>query len=193
MARFIAFLRAVNVGGRIVKMEQLRTIFETLGFANVETFIASGNVIFESTTKNTVALERKIEAQLQRSLGYTMATFIRTDTEIAAIVDYKPFKAPALKSALTFNVAFLAEPLTPDAVKALMRLKTEIDDFHVNGREMYWLCKKKQNESTFSNALFERTLKISATFRGINTVRKLTEKYAPNADAPASRKSRRRD
>jgi uncharacterized protein (DUF1697 family) len=59
-----------------------------------------------------------------------------------------------------------------------MALQTEIDDFHIHGREVYWLCRKKQSESRFSNALFEKRLKFPATFRGMNTVRKLAARYS---------------
>ena len=65
MSKYIAFLRAINVGGHTVKMDVLRQLFESLGFANVETFIASGNVIFESKAGNVKALEKKIETCLQ--------------------------------------------------------------------------------------------------------------------------------
>ena len=69
MSRFIAFLRAINIaGGRTVKMESLRQVFESLGFSGVATFIASGNVVFETTTKNTRTLERKIEKRLREAL-----------------------------------------------------------------------------------------------------------------------------
>ena len=60
-----------------------------------------------------------------------------------------------------------------------MGFKTAIDDFHVHGREIYWLCRKGQSDSTFSNAAMERKLRISATFRGMNTIRRLAEKYPP--------------
>jgi uncharacterized protein (DUF1697 family) len=58
-----------------------------------------------------------------------------------------------------------------------MALKTNIDDFHVHRREVYWLCRKRQGESTFSNAVLEKTLRVSATIRGVNTVVRLAEKY----------------
>jgi uncharacterized protein (DUF1697 family) len=64
-----------------------------------------------------------------------------------------------------------------DALKRLRTLRTEIDDFHVHGREVYWLCRRKQSESTFSNAVFERALRVSTTFRGIRTVVRLAAKY----------------
>jgi uncharacterized protein (DUF1697 family) len=174
----IAFLRAINVGGHTVTMEKLRRLFEEVGCKSVETFISSGNVIFTSPSRSLGALERRIEDHLRRSLGYEVKTFIRTASEVAAIARHQSFNASQLKSAVALNVAFLAEPLNAGARASLMALKTEIDDFHVNGREMYWLCRKAQSRSTFSNALFEKRLNVRATFRGIGTVEKLAAKYA---------------
>lgn len=174
----IAFLRAINVGGHTVAMEKLRGLFEEAGCRSVETFIASGNVVFTSSSRNLGALERRIEDHLRKSLGYEVKTFIRTASEVAAIARHQAFNASQLKSAVALNVAFLAEPLKARARASLMALKTEIDDFHVNGREVYWLCRKRQSESGFSNALFEKTLNVRATFRGIRTVEKLAAKYA---------------
>jgi uncharacterized protein (DUF1697 family) len=97
MPRYIAFLRAINVGGHnTVKMDFLRHLFESLGFSNVETFIASGNIVFETKSKNAQALEREIEKGLREALGYAVATFIRTGTELAAIANYKPFSQSTL-------------------------------------------------------------------------------------------------
>jgi uncharacterized protein (DUF1697 family) len=179
MTRYIAFLRAINVGGHTVKMDALRAMFESMGFSNVETFIASGNVIFESRLKGDRALEEKIEKKLKEVLGYEVATFVRTDAEAAAVAEYKPFKKSQLDAAGALNVAFLSEPLDAVARKKLMGLKTDMDDFHVHEREVYWLCLKGQSESTFSNVLFEKTVGRKTTFRGINTVRKMAEKYPP--------------
>jgi uncharacterized protein (DUF1697 family) len=78
MSGYIAFLRAINVGGHTVKMETLRSLFETFGFSEVETFLASGNVIFESPEQDRTALESMIASGLQKALGYEVATFIRT-------------------------------------------------------------------------------------------------------------------
>ncbi|HKJ38790.1 MAG TPA: DUF1697 domain-containing protein [Anaerolineales bacterium] len=177
MTKHIAFLRAINVGGRNVKMDRLREIFESMGFSNVETFIASGNVIFESKSKDVDGLVKKIEKGLNESLGFEVATFIRSDSELAGIADYKPFPKSQMDSAAALNVAFLAQPLDTKSKKLLMTLKTDIDDFHVHGQEVYWLCLKKQSESKFSNAIFEKTLGVKSTFRGINTIKKMAYKY----------------
>jgi len=177
MTKHIAFLRAINVGGRTVKMDHLRGIFKSMGFSNIETFIASGNVIFESKSKDESKLEKMIEKELNETLGFEVATFIRSDSELAGIVDYKPFPKSQMDSAAVLNIAFLSEPLNAELKKLAMALKTDIDNFHIHGREVYWLCLKKQSESKFSNAVLEKTLGRKSTLRGLNTVKKLAEKY----------------
>jgi uncharacterized protein (DUF1697 family) len=79
MRRYFAFLRAINVGGHTVTMENLRKLCESFGLSDVETFIASGNLIFQSSEPNTAALELKIASGLQSALGYEVATFIRSE------------------------------------------------------------------------------------------------------------------
>ena len=178
MPRFIAFLRAINVGGHNVTMSELRGAFETLGLKEVETFIASGNVIFASRAKDTRSLQQKIENQLLRSLGYEVKAFLRTIPEVAAIARYKPFDESRLSSAAALNVAFLADPLGAEAEKSVISFRTAVDDFHVHGREVYWLCKMRQSDSKFSNTRFEKVLQARATWRNINTVVRLAAKYA---------------
>ena len=178
MTRYIAFLRAINVGGHTVKMDYLRQLFESLGFSSVETFIASGNVAFETTTKDAKTLEKKIEKKLREALGYEVATFIRTDAELVDIANYQPFRQSDLDVAVAFNIAFLADTLDDKSTQKLMALKTDIDDFHVHEREIYWLCRKRQSDSTFSNAVLEKTLGRQATLRGANTVTKIAVKYS---------------
>ncbi len=175
--KFIAFLRAINVGGHTVTMERLRGLFEEIGCREVETFIASGNVIFTVKATDVGALERKIEAHLQKALGYEVSTFIRTVAEVAAAGRYQAFPVAEVKAAHALYVAFLAGPPADGITPAIMALKSDVDAFHINGREVYYLCKIKANESKFSNSAFERTLKGRATFRNVNTLVRLTAKY----------------
>ena len=90
-AAYVAFLRAINVGGRVVKMERLRELFEELGLTNVETFIASGNVIFESraSVKSPRPQDRRASAQDAR---LRVGTFLRSEAEIAAIIGHRHFR-----------------------------------------------------------------------------------------------------
>jgi uncharacterized protein (DUF1697 family) len=177
MTRFVAFLRAINVGGRVVTMADLRGHFENLGLLDVETFIASGNVIFSSRTGATPALEKRIAKGLEAELGYEVPIFIRSSAEVAAIAAYQPFTAKQREGSRTFVVGMLADPLTPATKKALMLLQSDIDIFHVNKREIYWSSQLGQSDSVISNVLLERTLKVRSTFRGMNTMVRLVAKY----------------
>lgn len=174
MSKYIAFLRAINVGGHNVKMEHLKGHFESLGFSNVETFIASGNVIFESAAKDPSKLEKKIEAHLHEALGYEVSTFLRSPAEIAAVAKYKAFK----NTGEALNVAFIAEGLDQESTLKLLTYKNEIDDFHVHEREIYWQCQVRQSDSKFSNAVLEKAIRRRATLRGISTIQKMAEKYS---------------
>jgi uncharacterized protein (DUF1697 family) len=178
MPRYIAFLRAINVGGHIVKMDHLRKLFEALDFSKVETFIASGNVIFEAETTDARALEQRIERHLHASLGYEVATFIRTTAELAAVANYQPFSVSEVDADGNYlYIAFLAAPPGAEARQKLMTFRNAGDDFQIHGREVYWLCRRKLSESTFSGALLEKTLRLPATMRNSTTVKKLAAKY----------------
>jgi uncharacterized protein (DUF1697 family) len=178
MQRYIAFLRAINVGGHTVKMEQLRGLFIALEFANVETFIASGNVIFQTEVEQPEILEKQIEGHLQQALGYAVATFIRTPAELAAIAGYQPFPPTELDAAgSSLYVAFLPKPPTDEAQRKLLALSNGIDYFHIHQRELYWLARQGMGRSTISGAQLEKTLGLPATMRNVTTVRKLVAKY----------------
>ncbi len=176
MPRYVAFLRAINVGGHVVKMERLRETFESLGLAKVETFIASGNVIFESP-KKPLALEKAIERKLHRSLGHPVATFLRTDRELLTIADHQPFPGVEFSPAGdVLYVGFLAHAPAADSAAKLMTFRTEIDDFHVHDREFYWLRRRANGERLFSSARLEKIIGMPATLRNMTTVNRLIAK-----------------
>ncbi len=182
--RAVAFLRAINVGGRNVTMARLRALFEELGLGGVSTFLASGNVIFDTPEEGLVGLDRRIELNLKEHLGYEVVTFLRTEAEVAAVAAHRAFPATEMQRAGALNVAFLTGRLPAVGRRALSDfgdLETDIDRFHVHGREVYWLCRVKQSESTFSNALFERRTGVKATFRSLSTVRKLAARLVAGA------------
>jgi uncharacterized protein (DUF1697 family) len=179
MTRFVAFLRAINVGGHTVKMDQLRHLFESIGVSKVESFLASGNMVFESASRNSPGLEKKIESVLQAALDFHVAAFIRTDVELAEIANFQPFPRSQLENARALNIAFLKAPLDRQLTQKIHALRTDIDEFRVHQREVYWLCRDLQSDSTFSNAVLEKTLSGKSTLRGANTIQKMAAKYAP--------------
>ncbi len=175
-SRFVALLRAVNVGGRTVKMDALRKLFVDLGFSNVETFIASGNVIFEARKADAQALECEIEAGLKESLGFEVPTFVRTAAELAEVDGHRPFE---LSENDALYIAFLRSLPTGEIASRIVNLRTEFDEFHVHGREIYWLCRTKISDSKVTGAILERAAGMPATSRNSTTIRKLAAKYPP--------------
>ncbi len=179
MPGYVAFLRAINVGGHTVKMDHLKRLFEALGFSQVETFIASGNVVFESKSRNAAALERRIETHLAKELGYEVVTFLRTKTEVIAIASYKPFKKAELNAdGNQLHIAFLSKEPLAEAKQKLLSLSSAADAFHINEREVYWLRRTKMGVSEFNSGLFERALGMKMTFRNSTTVRKIAAKFS---------------
>jgi uncharacterized protein (DUF1697 family) len=177
MPKYVAFLRAVNVGGHIVKMDQLRRLFELQGFTNVETFIASGNVIFDSPVRSPQKLEKKIEQSLKENLGYEVGTFIRSTAELAEIASYKPFPGEDDAEGCVVYIGFLGDTPAAEAQKKLLLLRTRVDEFHSNGREFYWLCRAKMSDSKITGNLLQKALGMSTTLRNSNTVQRLATKY----------------
>lgn len=176
MTRYVAFLRAINVGGHVVKMDRLRTLFEALGCRDVRTFIASGNVVFSSAARDIPALESKIGTHLAKALGYEVATFVRTEAEVRRIAAFAPFPASHTgKDGTRVFVGFFQATLGPAGRKAVGSFRTDADEFHAEGKELYWLCRVPMLESTVSYVRLEKALGQRATFRNTNTIRRIAD------------------
>jgi uncharacterized protein (DUF1697 family) len=180
VSQYVAFLRGINVGGHRLSMDRLRDLFAELGFSNVATFIASGNVIFDAPSADVAGMEKRIEAHLGRSLGYQAETFIRTPAELASIVAFQPFAPEDVEApGHTLHVAFLREALGKADAKKMLSFRTEMDDFRVRGRELYWLCRGKTTESLVPWPQVAKQVPMRATMRNVKTVRKIAAKYPP--------------
>ena len=179
MNRYVAFLRAINVGGHTVKMDVLRKHFARMGFTNVETFIASGNVIFDAKGDEPATLEEHIASELENSLGYAVATFLRTPAELAAIVRHEPFDAAVIDPEQhALYVGFLPRKPGADTARKVVALRTPVDEFHVHKRELYWGCRGRFSDSVVSGGILERTIAMPMTVRNVTTVRRLAAKLA---------------
>ncbi len=174
MTQYIAFLRAVNVGGRFVKMEDLKKMFALPGIKNISTYIQSGNVVFDSAEADRDVLVKKIETKLLKSTGFEVKTLIRTMPDMEAIIENNPFKKHGDDMAL--HVSLLSAVPDADKVKALLLLQTEQEQFRVDGGAVYILVKKgAYGETKFSNTFLEKKLKVAATTRNWATVNKMLE------------------
>lgn len=177
MPRYVAFLRAINVGGRIVKMDQLKKIFGALGVSNVATFIASGNVLFESD-KSAEPLEGLIEQTLRHELGYEVATMVRSLEEVRGVVARVERLRIGPAEGVMLYIGFLKSAPAPSAAKTVVALSNDVDTLAVHGRELYWRCRKGFAESTLTGARLEKLLGRPATVRNFTTVQKLAQPRA---------------
>ncbi len=178
MHRYIAFLRGINLGNRRVRMDHLRDLFQAMKLSNVSTFLASGNVIFETAAADAAGIEQRIEAHLQQALGYPVDTFVRTPAELAVVATFRAFAAEEVEApGHTLHVGFLPDAPSDAAVRKLATMRTPMDDFRVNGRELYWLCRGKFTDSLVSWPVVAKTVAAPSTMRNVTTVRKLAAMY----------------
>jgi uncharacterized protein (DUF1697 family) len=162
MKRYVAFLRGMNLGNRRIKNDELRREFETLGFAAVATFRASGNVIFGSGAgEGESGLTGKIEAGLVERLGYEVPVFLRSAPEVVAIAAREPFAAKRVEASKgKLQVSLLLKKPTAAARRQVLALATGEDLLAVDGRELYWLP---------SGGLLESDLDLKAVDAAVGT------------------------
>lgn len=172
--KYIAFLRGVNVGGKtIVKMEALRGLLGASGFANVKTYIQSGNVVFDHDSSDAGEVELIIEAILEKEFFKT-PVMVRTLSELGEALENNPFKNEKFVDKL-FHIAFLKE--APDAEKsALMEsMSNSAESYAVRGREIYCFLREGVADSVLGRKFIDNKLKIPATARNVRTLGKMIE------------------
>jgi uncharacterized protein (DUF1697 family) len=173
---YIALLRGINVGGhKIIKMDQLRKAFEGLEFANVATYVQSGNVVFKSPKKTSADLSRKIEEMLLRQFSMSVPVIVRTAEEVGEVLRNNPFLKERGIDVTRLHVTFLS--LTPQktAMKGLDAIAAGPDRFYCRGQEIYLHCPNGFGGTKLSINAFEKVLAVGATTRNWNTVNKLHE------------------
>jgi len=175
--RYAALLRAINVGGHTVKMQELCALFEAIKLSNVRSVIASGNVLFDTRASDATALETRIETALRKALGYDVETFLRTSEELDALAAHDPFAGddPVLEGHKV-HVLFTRSTITAAERTQVLALATGYDEFAVYGREIYWRTRGNSSDSTITPAMWGRAFKRPTTARNVTTVRKLAEK-----------------
>jgi uncharacterized protein (DUF1697 family) len=173
MTTYIAFLRGINLGKRNVKSDELRSIFSAMGFENVRTYIASGNVLFDTKEKNPERLTKKIEKGLEDTLGYKVIVFLRSEGELEGILENNPFRDEHGKGS-TCYISFLSAEPPKDAAKEVVARTSDTEEFKLIGRELYMLFHVGFSESVFFKKNdYEKTLGVIATNRNLNTPNKI--------------------
>jgi uncharacterized protein (DUF1697 family) len=158
-------------------MSVLADHFRSIGYPEVQTFINTGNVLFNSSSQSAPQLAEQIEISLEPLLGFKSEVFVRDRAEIETILSTAAELAPKIAQGGEINVAFLVMPLTTAQELSLSRLSSSLDEFLVLGTEVYWICQTAQNESKFSNSVFERKLKLRSTFRRVSMLEKLSGEF----------------
>ncbi len=174
--KHVAFLRAINVGGRYVRNADLERAFAALPVKNVATFIASGNVIFDAPERSAARLERLAERALEETLGFDVDTFVRSLTELRQIAPAGPFTDADLAAGATLYVGFLHRALDRTAAEQVRGFSSASHEFRQVGRELFWL-RRPAADARLSGPPLEKVLGARATFRNIRTVLRIVDKF----------------
>lgn len=169
-------LRGVNVGGHNkIKMDQLRAVYESLGFHDAQTFIQSGNVVCRLDKRDLATVGTRIEKGIERNFGFRPSVIVRTASELREVIVRNPFAKRSGIDPSKLLVAFLASSPAAGALDKVLKIQCAPQELRVSGRELFIYFPDGMARPTLPLATVERTLKISFTGRNWNTVRKLLE------------------
>lgn len=174
MITYIALLRGINVGGnKIIKMQDLKLMFQSLGFHNVRTYIQSGNVLFESNEVSEHQLRELLERQLKETFGFEVSVILRTLAEVEQVIINHPFVLSEPDDYKRWYVSFLPAEPSSEAMDKLRMYEDGPDKLRLVGREMYILYDVSVSHSALSKVSFDKILGMPVTARNWNTVNKL--------------------
>ncbi|MCB0970312.1 MAG: DUF1697 domain-containing protein [Acidimicrobiales bacterium] len=173
--RYVAFLRAINVGKRRVAMDDLLAAVEPVGLDGAWTHIASGNLVFGSD-RSPAELEPAIEAALVDALGFEAEAFVRPTGRVDELVAATPF-APT-GDATTHLVVFVRSPLDPPRAAAVEALSGDVDKLVVDGAELHWRIRGKSMDTALAPRDWRATDIGPTTSRNITMLTKLAARLA---------------
>lgn len=134
MAKYISLLRGINVSGqKIIKMQDLKSLYLSLGFDDVQTYIQSGNVIFDSHVDDEAKLAAQIKAGIQKQYGFDVKVILRTPGELQSVISRNPFSRQAAVDVSKLYVTFLLSKPSAVDVKKLGQFDSDNDEFDVLG------------------------------------------------------------
>ncbi len=174
MTTFISMLRGINVGKqKRISMAELIALYESLGLVNVETYVQSGNLVFDSSEREASNLAGQLEALIEQSFGLAVSVFIRDTQDFERLIDSNPFLIERNEDPAKLHVTFLYNSPSKEEKRSLDARGDEADEIYVTDREIFLFCPNGYGGTKFSNAFFERKLKVRATTRNWNTVSSL--------------------
>jgi uncharacterized protein (DUF1697 family) len=175
MITYVAFLRGINVSGHnLIKMELLKSIFESLGFTNISTYLQSGNVTFSHLSADTPMLERNIREKIFTAAGLKVPVVVRTRHQLKDVITRNPFyqRETCLEH---LCVTFLSGHPAVKLEDAAGQINYTPDEFVHLDREVYLFCPSGYGKTKLSNQFIEKKLQVTATTRNWKTINKLVE------------------
>jgi uncharacterized protein (DUF1697 family) len=175
MTTFVSLLRGINVGGRKVRMDELKGVYEALGLRDVFPYIQSGNVVFKSDGADVARLRRQIEDGFEQKFGFHVEVIIRTSTELRNIIAKNPFQSQQSKESKWVVVLFLADRPDDTAQEDLLKTYVGPEELFIIDKEVYIYYTQGIGRSKLSLRFIEKKLKTVGTARNWNTVLQLQE------------------
>lgn len=185
MPRYVAFLRAINVGGHTVPMAKLIQLFQDLDCTDVTSFIASGNIIFTSDTRPAL-LEKQLDRHLEAELGFPAESFVRPIPALAAVLAGIPFSETELESGFALMVGFLRASRKAGLADDVAELSGPRDRLVLDGDTLYWLRLVQDSDPRLSRKL-DKVLGAPITFRNVNTVRRILDRLRAERSNPGNK------
>ena len=171
MTVYIAFLRGINVGGhKLIKMADLKQLLETMGLTKVQTYIQSGNVLFESEEESD-QLRQQIEDHISTRFGFSVPVILRTSTELSRIIENCPFPVETLPEGESVHLSLMAELPTQEGIDLLQKFQGDEDEYQIEGREVYLYLRQSIRNSKLAIQL--QKLGVPSTLRNWKTMKKL--------------------
>ncbi len=175
MPVYISLLRGINVGGnKIIKMADLKKLYESLGFSQITTLLQSGNVVFSSDAAPMPELAQKIEAAIVAAYGFDSKIILRTPEQWHTVIAQHPFSAEQMQDPSKVLVVFLqAMPNDAAHVNGVIASYAGNEQITLRGDTLYVYYPDGMGKSKLDNTFIEKKLKLIGTARNWNTIQKL--------------------
>jgi uncharacterized protein (DUF1697 family) len=175
MHTYIAILRGINVAGKMIKMEALRKALSELGLKNINTYIQSGNIVFQTGKTDFQKLEEKISAKIKEAFTYDVPVIVTDKKELKQLLENNPFLNHGRKEDESkLHVTFFSD--VPDKSAADKVAEGDYgrgDELVFSGRAVYLFCPVDYGHTKLSNSFLEKKIKLTATTRNWKTVNEL--------------------
>lgn len=174
MKTYISILRAINVSGqKVIKMDALKRMYESLHFENVRTYIQSGNVLFSSAEADPKELESIISAKIQAEFGFEVPVLVLSIETLEKIVQDNPFAEGNGKDIAFLHVTFLADSPVDYDLESILQKKQRDEEIAITSKAVYMYCPHGYGKTKLHNSFLESKLKIPATTRNWKTTKEI--------------------